>query len=266
MPLLPCRKPENFNFSSPQIALQHIKILEKHQQIAKCSDAIVCAVKQFPSFSISFLALAQQIFSNAKDKSRYNLYQERIYNFDIRPSDKVLDIGSGHIPFPLATHLADISLTDNMIGRAGAAFRQIKGRPTYECSVELTPFADKEFDFVYCSHVLEHVPNPSQACKELIRIAKRGYIETPSKSKDIFLCSAIPSNHISYTEIRNGILTFNKYEKYELEGIGYNILQHMHSNPQTEREAAFSALMYLFPLQVNTMILWEGSFQFNSSY
>ena len=83
-------------------------------------------------------------------------YQARIFDFGIQPDHKVLDMGSGHIPFSLATHLADISTKDGSIGRGGASFKLMEGKPVYECAVENTPFADKEFDFVYC-WVLWHV-------------------------------------------------------------------------------------------------------------
>ena len=33
---------------------------------------------------------------------------------------------------------------------------------------------------MYASHVLEHTQDPASACKELMRIARAGYIETPS--------------------------------------------------------------------------------------
>ena len=49
-----------------------------------------------------------------------------------------------------------------------------------QCDVETTPFTDQEFDFVIASHILEHVDNPEQFCKELTRIGKRGYIEVPT--------------------------------------------------------------------------------------
>lgn len=265
MPLLPPRTPEQFNFTSPEIALKHIEILHRHNSIVTCLDAVVEAVKLFPDLGVSFLVLAYRILQNIQDRSRYNLYQARIFDFNIQPGDKVLDIGSGHNPFPKATHLADISLSNNIIGRDGVPFRYVDGKPVYECSVEKTPFSDKEFDFVYCSHVLEHAEHPALACQELIRIAKRGYIESPTKGKDIFLASARTSNHISYVELIGNVLTFFRYSNWEIEGIGYNILQQMHGAPQTDREKAFSALIYLYPRQINTMMLWEESFLFSSS-
>ena len=43
------------------------------------------------------------------------------------------------------------------------------------------PFAEKEIDLVICSHSLEGVRNPLWVCAEMIRVAKQGYLEVPSR-------------------------------------------------------------------------------------
>ena len=48
------------------------------------------------------------------------------------------------------------------------------------------PFPDKTFDFVVCSHLLEDVRDPITVCRELCRVGKAGYIETPSRIREIF--------------------------------------------------------------------------------
>ena len=45
----------------------------------------------------------------------------------------------------------------------------------------LCPFADNSFDYIICSHVLEHVEKPELLIHELMRVGSRGYIETPSE-------------------------------------------------------------------------------------
>jgi ubiquinone/menaquinone biosynthesis C-methylase UbiE len=54
------------------------------------------------------------------------------------------------------------------------------GRALVIANVEAIPFKDKSFDYVYASHVLEHVQAPANACRELMRIGRAGYIETPN--------------------------------------------------------------------------------------
>jgi hypothetical protein len=45
-------------------------------------------------------------------------------------------------------------------------------------------FQDKEFDFVICSHVLEDIRDPIYTCSQLVRVAKSGYIEVPSRFRE----------------------------------------------------------------------------------
>ena len=46
--------------------------------------------------------------------------------------------------------------------------------------VTALPFQSDSFDYVYASHVLEHVDSPTSACREVMRVGHAGYIETPS--------------------------------------------------------------------------------------
>jgi hypothetical protein len=89
---------------------------------------------------------------------------------------RVLDIGSGHRPHPDATHLVDLYLTDNT--ERGKKLKRIEKR-LIQANIEALPFKDKIFEFIYASHVLEHTINPAEACRELMRVGKAGYIETP---------------------------------------------------------------------------------------
>lgn len=214
----------------------------------------------YPDKATEILAEAYDKIQLISNKNRYTLYQSRYYNFNIKPDDKVLDVGSGNRPLHLATHLVDIAIEDNHYGRAGAPFKYLDNKPVYECSIESLPFKDKEFDFAYCSHVLEHVTDPEKACEELMRIAKRGYIETPVSHKDIWLNTAKVSNHRWEVESVGNKLIFTEYSQERIEGFGNNILLNMHCSPQTIREKAFSALIHLKSDLLNTMFLWEDSF------
>lgn len=262
MPIIPPRFLPIPDFSTPQQAMELAQAYLNRQDTNTVLNVLERAAQIFPPLYIQFLALAYDVYVNIPDRSRYALYQSRIFDFAIKPNDKVLDMGSGHIPFPLATHLADISITDDAIGRNGAKFVNGNGKPVYECSVEKTPFADKEFDFVYCAHLLEHSDNPAAACKELIRIGKRGYIETPTKGKDIFMNFARQANHYNYVELIGDVLTFVRYQDWEVNGIGFDILGAMNACPQNDREKAFSALLNLRTRNINTMLLWENDFKY----
>ena len=96
---------------------------------------------------------------------------------NIRPDDFVLEIGSGHNPKARSDVLCDKFITDDE-QRGGAI---IADRPIVEADGQFLPFADRAFDYVICSHVLEHVEDPARLIAELERVARRGYIETPSE-------------------------------------------------------------------------------------
>jgi hypothetical protein len=49
------------------------------------------------------------------------------------------------------------------------------------CAREPWPIADKSIDFAICSHTLEDLRDPLWVCGELVRVAKAGYIEVPSR-------------------------------------------------------------------------------------
>lgn len=233
-----------------------------NNQMCRALNMVERALLAYPHESKVFLSLAYDIFSSLPDQSRYGLYQHRFFDFNIKSTDSVLDIGSGHIPFPFATALADISLEDATVGRAGVPFKYVDGKPVYECSVESTPFGDKEFDFVYCSHVLEHVDNPEAACRELMRIGKRGYIETPKKFKDILFNTAKISNHKWSIDIINGVLTFVKYTEQELEGLQTSLFLEMNCTPKTREAKALAAVALLKAYQFDNMLLWDDTFEY----
>lgn len=51
------------------------------------------------------------------------------------------------------------------------------------------PFASRMFDFIYCSHVLEHIPDDRTAMRELQRVLRPGgmaMILTPLWDKPTF--------------------------------------------------------------------------------
>lgn len=52
------------------------------------------------------------------------------------------------------------------------------------CGREPWPFSDKQFDFVFCSHILEDIRDPVWVCSEMSRVGKAGYVEVPSRERE----------------------------------------------------------------------------------
>jgi ubiquinone/menaquinone biosynthesis C-methylase UbiE len=103
---------------------------------------------------------------------------------------KIADIGSGGRPMPDANIFVDLYPHDAKQRRANPKDAQgviPKGAKFIKGDIQnLCMFKDKELDYVYCRHVLEHVDYPEKACSELIRVAKAGLIITPSFFGEIF--------------------------------------------------------------------------------
>lgn len=93
---------------------------------------------------------------------------------------RVLDVGSGHHPHPRADVLLDLFFDGDNTSRSGQPILLGQGRPVCADALRM-PFADGAFDFAVASHIAEHVPDPVALCRELARVSRRGYLETPSK-------------------------------------------------------------------------------------
>lgn len=102
--------------------------------------------------------------------------------FGVKAGDRVLDVGGGAAPFIRADVIVDYDLQS---GYHRDQYHVSLDERWLAADIQQLPFADKAFDFVYCSHVLEHVTDPEKACKELMRVAHRGYFETPRKLTEL---------------------------------------------------------------------------------
>jgi len=92
----------------------------------------------------------------------------------------VLEVGSGGNPCPRSDILVDYSTGEHEKSRG-----LVSDRPVFLCAGEELPFTDKQFDFVISFHNLEHSKNPRKFLNEMQRVAKAGYIETPSSAHEV---------------------------------------------------------------------------------
>lgn len=148
------------------------------------------------------------------DDARYS-YQRPLITHQHKEGERVLDVGSGGDPYPFATVLCDRFLEPTEHRTSTFVSH---GKPVIIADIHALPFIDKVFDFVVCAHVLEHVENPIVACQELQRVAKAGYIETPTLGKDTLFAWAEGMHRWHLVAIANRLVFFEYSPRY-LQGI-----------------------------------------------
>ena len=109
----------------------------------------------------------------------YFIKRKIVPGFKIPRHHLVLDVGSGNMRF----WRGDVFLDKLKVGN----IHRHKGQQTIhnigifvDADASKMPFKDKAFDFSFCSHLLEHVKNPTSVINEIVRVSKRGYIEVPN--------------------------------------------------------------------------------------
>lgn len=129
----------------------------------------------------------------------------------IERKDNVLEVGSGHNPTYRSNVIVE-KYIDNNAHRCGDV--KIYPHQTFvNADGENLPFADNQFDYVICNQVLEHTEHPDVFVRELSRVAKRGYIETPSLIGEFLH----PKQSHKWTILEiDGKLVFSKNQRWPL--------------------------------------------------
>ena len=90
-----------------------------------------------------------------------------------RQDDRVLEVGCGagnileQIP---SRHLHGIDLSHSLLEKSQRRLTQRQAKLTWS-NAEHLPFADRQFQKLVCSEVLEHVTNPRRVIREMARLA-----------------------------------------------------------------------------------------------
>jgi hypothetical protein len=102
----------------------------------------------------------------------------------IKSDDLVVDVGGWWKPLNRADHVVDLLPYETRAGggRLGPGPERYTPGTWHQLDICQTPwpFADRTFGFAYCGQTLEDIRDPIVVCKELARIARRGYVEVPS--------------------------------------------------------------------------------------
>ncbi len=157
-----------------------------------------------------------------------SFYRRRIA-IPVTSSSLVLDVGSGDKPHWRADVLVDrFPEAEHAIQRSGSESARTP-RPLFDADVTDMPFADKVFDYVICSHLLEHVLDPGAAIREMVRVSKAGYIEVPRAASAKII--DFPS-HLWWCRYDGGELSFEAKQFHEVDAEKESFVR----QPNIERE------------------------------
>ena len=134
-------------------------------------------------------------------------FAERIKN--ILPADKVLEIGPGAHPHPRSNVLLELEYKNenDRSAQFGHGEKLSTDKQIIFYDGKKIPFKDKEFDYIICSHVLEHVDDVPAFVSEIFRVAGKGYFEYPLVYYDYLYNFDV---HVNFLKYDNGTLKFMK--------------------------------------------------------
>jgi len=168
------------------------------------------------------------------------------FDLSVKSSDRVLEVGGGHNPHPRSNVVVDKYVDTNYHRSDNIKF--YKNQEFMAADGENLPFKDKEFDYVICNHVLEHVENPQRFLSEQSRVAKKGYLEVPSligehlypKKSHRWVILEIGGKLVMMEKTKIGFNTScdfgNLFQEYfPKNSVGFKIMQRTHPNMETVR-------------------------------
>ena len=123
------------------------------------------------------------------------------------PNWKILDIGCGYTAHQNATTICDVQDLSSFY----------KEKNFIKLNSNTLPFTNNEFDFVICSHVIEHVQDINIFIKELERVASKGYIELPTVLEDNLVFENRNDHlwHMEFNDVDNELIISKKIQYLE---------------------------------------------------
>jgi hypothetical protein len=185
----------------------------------------------------------------------------------LQPADVVLDIGGWAHPFNRADYIMDAESYETR-GHYNRTFGKNNPLPSLGGTVEhftrdtwiqrdicdKTPFplSNKSIDLVICSHTLEDIRDPLWVCSEMIRVAKAGYVEVPSRLWET--CRGLEPGIAGLSHHRWLI---------DIEDNSLRFLPKFHRIHNWQYSLPASVLRRLAQRQKVSWLFWQESFEFS---
>lgn len=134
-------------------------------------------------------------------------FAERIKG--IKEGDRVLEIGPGASPHVRSDVLLEKKFESDELYQAqfGNTGKLVTDKKVVFYEGDTFPFKDKEFDYVICSHVLEHVEDVPKFLEEVFRVSAKGYFEYPLIYYEYLYNFDV---HLNYLKYNGAILNWMK--------------------------------------------------------
>lgn len=105
----------------------------------------------------------------------FGLRQQKYYEW-VGKGDKICELGCGLSPFLAKSRFKEkwgIDFSKKTVEKARELYRGVN---YFQCEATNTPFKDGYFDYVVAGEIIEHLDNPEDLIKEMLRIANKGVI------------------------------------------------------------------------------------------
>jgi SAM-dependent methyltransferase len=124
-------------------------------------------------------------------RARRRRHADFLARSGVGPGSRVLDVGCGSAGLPAQAPDLDVTGVD-LVDRPA-----YDGRMVVADASERLPFADGEFDLVYCNSVIEHIPPARRPrfAAECRRVGRGWYVQTPARSFPVEPHSLLPAAH-----------------------------------------------------------------------
>lgn len=163
--------------------------------------------------------------------------------FGITRSDLVLEVGSGNRPCPRSDILCDFGDYGNEEQCGGGLLTgTVMDRPFVFGDAQRLPFRDRSFDYLICSHTMEHLDQPELFLNEATRVSARGCIITPSA---VFERVFAEPTHRWYVSLMDGRLLIQAKEPDD-RGVAGDLFRRLFAESSHLRKFVMSRLEDVF--------------------